>query len=267
VVGRAVMGMARCPRVLQVVSLAKEIERLPEPTEEQARQLSFLDNLYPVKSKELEDELQMQLIEDLRQAIVADSDIDLDICDPEDVSRYYAGSGFKISRWMLTGDPPEKDDVIDVLRQKCATVLSEKEEFFRKAMSLRIRYSLGDDDHSVHITSELYKFMHAQVDFQGDTFFLLDKIWYRSQGEFLDNLKRDFIEETFTAGNPILNTEDLGFLTWCDGDEDAFNKRQAEEVEGFYYGDKIFAVSDRGKVELFDLLKVDGSIIPCISYM
>jgi uncharacterized protein (TIGR04141 family) len=67
----------------QVVSLAKEIEGLPEPTEEQARQLSFLDNLYPVKSKELEDELQMQLIEDLRQAIVADSDIDLDICDPK----------------------------------------------------------------------------------------------------------------------------------------------------------------------------------------
>jgi hypothetical protein len=77
---------------------------------------------------------------------------------------------------MLTGDPPEKDDVIDVLRQKCATVLSEKEEFFRKAMSLRIRYSLGDDDHSVYITSELYKFMHAQVDFQGDTF----SCWIRS---------------------------------------------------------------------------------------
>jgi hypothetical protein len=26
---------------------------------------------------------------------------------------------------------------------------------------------------------------------------------------------------------------------------------------GFYYGDKLFARSDRGKVELFDLLKVD----------
>jgi hypothetical protein len=46
------------------------------------------------------------------------------------------------------------------------------------------------------------------------------------------------------------------FVPWGQGDEDAFNKLQAGKAD-FYLGDKVFARTDRGKVELFDLLKVD----------
>jgi hypothetical protein len=45
-------------------------------------------------------------------------------------------------------------------------------------------------------------------------------------------------------------------LAWQGGSESAFNKKQTARP-GFYFGDEIFAKVDSGKVEPFDLLKVD----------
>jgi uncharacterized protein (TIGR04141 family) len=240
----------------QLVELAREIDELPAATEDQLRELSFLDNLYQVKSKSLIAALKRQLIENLRLAATSGEQFDLDICDPDDVNTYYAGSDFRLSRWQLEGDPPDTDDVINVLRSNCQESLEDADSFYEKVASLMLRYSRDPDGDDPPIAKDLYKFMHGQVEHKEETYFLLDKIWYRIQGDFLANLKKDFIEETFFTSSPILMGDELPFMAWSDVDEDAFNRRQAQE-DGFHYGDKIFATSNRGKVELFDLLKVD----------
>jgi uncharacterized protein (TIGR04141 family) len=242
--------------LLQIVALIQEVESLPEPSEEQSKQLSFLDNLYPVNNKDVREKLYRCLIEELRQEMLGESSVDIDVGDPEDIPRYYAGSDFRISRQQLDGIPPTKDDVIDALKILCQGEINDQELFYEKIKPLKFRYSVDDDDHSPPVSADLIGFLHGQADCNGETFFLLDKVWYRSQGQFLDNLKRDFIEEVFNANSPILLNSDLGILEWSDIDEDAFNRRQASEAD-YYYGDKIFAVSDRGKIELFDLLRVD----------
>lgn len=241
----------------QLVLLAREVESLPDPTEEQLRQLSFLDNLYPVRSTSLRAELKHQFVENLRRAVNADFDFDFDVCDPDDIARYYTGSGFKLSHWNLAGDPPDTEDVIDALRSNLREFLGNTSLFAEKLDSLYLHYATTADDDAPRVHKELYKFMHGQVAHEGQTYFLLDKIWYRVQGDFLANLKKDFIEEVFHSARPILTKpSELPFTLWSDKDEDAFNKRQARE-DGFYFGDKIYAISNRGKVELFDLLKVD----------
>ena len=240
----------------QIVALAQEIESLPEPSEEQRRQLSFLDNLYPVNNKDLREKLYRCLIEDLRQEIIGGASVDLDVGDPDDISQYYAGSDFRISRRQLEGTPPTKDDLIDALRDVCQDELNDQELFYEKIRSLKFRYTVDEDDQFPPVNADLVNFLHGQAECDGKTYFLLDKVWYRSQGQFLDNLKKDFIEEVFNTNNPILIGENVGLLEWSDVDEDAFNKRQARQ-DSYYYGDKIFAICDRGKIELFDLLWAD----------
>ncbi|TKG63808.1 DUF6119 family protein [Prauserella endophytica] len=240
----------------QLISLMKEMEELPEPSVEQDRELSFLDNLYPVKSADLEKTLQRALVEDLRLAVADGKEMDLEICDPGSVTQYYAGSNFKISNWLIPGDPPDVNDLVSLIRSKLGKYCSDEDSFYKRFMSLHISYTTTDDDESTVVRSELHKFLHGQVQVSNKSFFLLDKVWYKSQGEFLANLKRDFIEEVFNGKNPILMHKAIGFVDWSDVDEDGFNKRHAKD-HGFYYGDKIFARSDRGKVELFDLLKPD----------
>ncbi|WP_370942383.1 DUF6119 family protein [Amycolatopsis sp. cg5] len=244
----------------QLISLIREIEDLPAPTPEQLRQLSFLDNLYPVKSKQREDELKEEFIENFRLSIAGQGEIDLDICDPDDVSRYYTGSNFRMSYWPIEGDPPTKEDIIEVLRKQYQEQLESKEAFFDLVTTAKVRYSVDTDEDSDKVTKELYRLMHGQVDLEGQTYFLLDKVWYRSQGDFLENLKKDFLFETFEAPDPILITEALKFTPWTSGDEHAYNQRQAG-FDGFYFGDKIFAVVDTGQVELFDLIKVDAGTL------
>lgn len=71
----------------QLVALAQELEKLPDPTEEQLRQLSFLDSLHQVRSASLKTDLKRQFIENLRRAVNADLDFDFDVCDPDDLAR------------------------------------------------------------------------------------------------------------------------------------------------------------------------------------
>ncbi|GAA1657321.1 hypothetical protein GCM10009765_03550 [Fodinicola feengrottensis] len=241
----------------EVVALVAELETLPEPNADQALQLSFLDNLYPIKNnKDIEGLLTDRFVENLRQVLLGSAEIDLDMSDPGDITRYNAGSDFKIGRLEISTGPPDKVRLVEAMRSICASSVRTVEGFRDHALSLGISYSIDPDDHATRIRDKLINFLHGEVDYEGQTYFRLDKIWYRSQGDFLENLKRDFIEEVFSTSRPVL-LADVPFLTWRDDeDEDGFNKRQAL-VAGFHYGDKIFARSDRGKIELFDLLKVD----------
>lgn len=241
----------------QVIALAKELDALPEPTAEQLKLLSFLDNLYPVKSGDVVKQLRQQLIEDLRQFVITgDAEHDLELGDPDDLAAFQAGTDFRLSRWEVEGTPPTIDDLVIVLRKQCAEVLDDAEGFRRRIESMYFRYQQDPEDESSEVRKELHKFLHGQVDLDGHAYFLVDKSWFRVQGQYLQNLKRDFIDEVLLASNPVLDSTDLGFAPWSHTDEDAYNRAQAEKP-GFHYGDKIFARTERGLVELFDLLRVD----------
>ncbi|MGW0006716.1 hypothetical protein [Nocardia grenadensis] len=71
-------------------------------------------------------------------------------------------------------------------------------------------------------------------------------------------MRDDFLVEVFAQHNPVYLGAEVNFLDWSGCDEYAYNLAQAD-VQDFYMGDHIFAQWDRGKVELFDLLKVDHS--------
>lgn len=242
----------------QLVSIAKELDELPEPTEEQRRQLSFLDNMYQVKSKIVISDLDRKLIDSVREELANGSNnLDLDVCDPDDVSRYYAGSNFKISYRPIDGDPPDSSDVLATLGLICGEKVDNPAEFYEWFCSLSLSYTINADGDSTVVRRDLLKFLHGQVDYNGQPYFRLDKVWYRIQGDFLQNLKKDFIDDVFNTERPIIiSKDDLSFINWRRMDEAEFNERQASS-DAYYYGDKIFAISDRGKVELFDLLKVD----------
>jgi uncharacterized protein (TIGR04141 family) len=243
----------------QLAKLVKDLEYLPEVNEEQRREFSFLDNLYQVNIKTLVDELNDCLIENLRMLVIdPDRGIDLDLCDPEDVSRYYGGNRYKFRYWPMDGEPPELINVVNIIQQKFANdEINDSKKFLEKIAASTIRYNVDVDAESPTISKPLLKFLHGQIEYDGGIYFHLDKIWYQVRGDFLEKLNRDFIDEVFHEMSPILLSEGPEFLGWKKGDdEDAFNISQAKK-EGFYYGDKIFAVTDRGKVELFDLLYVD----------
>jgi hypothetical protein len=72
--------------LIQLVSLAQELEELPSAPPEQLRQLSFLDNLYVVRRKPLVEELWRRIVENLRLiAFDRNEAFDLDVCDPDDL--------------------------------------------------------------------------------------------------------------------------------------------------------------------------------------
>lgn len=240
-----------------VVDMIEGIESLPEPSAESLRELSFLDNLYPIKNdQELTDRLTSTFVEDIRVALTGGELPDIDILDPDDIIPYNAGSNFKLERTWISDGPPSDEELVKALLHKAQGVLNDAGLFRQKFIKWGMSYSLDPDDGAKARRRKLLEFLHGQVDYADKTYFRIDKVWYRTQGEFLDNLKRDFIEEVFESDRAILLGSDISFLPWDDGDEGQFNMAQAAEAD-FYFGDEIFAKYDGGQVELFDLLKVD----------
>ena len=240
----------------ELVALAQELQGMPSPPQDQAKELSFLDNLYMVRNKELADQLRRRLVENLRQAVTSNAEFDIDICDPDDIAAYQTGGNYRLSRWDLSGNPPDKEDVIAAIKTHCKDALADSDLFQQKVASLWFRYNKEPDESSTEVRRELHKFMHGQVDLNNQTYFLVDKNWYQAQGDYLKNLRRDFLAEVFSGNEPIILDFDLGLLDWSETSESAYNMKQASQPD-FHFGDEIFAVTDRGKVELFDLLKVD----------
>jgi uncharacterized protein (TIGR04141 family) len=154
--------------------------------------------------------------------------------------------------------PPDIADVLSILREHCGEALSDAESFAKRFGSMWLSYSKADTDDAALVRREAWKFMHGQVDLGKETYFLLDTNWYQAKGDYLANLKHDFLDEVFAADDPIYLSDDIGLLEWTQATEGEYNARQAEEAD-FYFGDEVFVVTGRGKVELFDLLKVDTS--------
>lgn len=248
--------LRRTMNLSELATLARELETLPEATEPQLRQLAFLDNLYPVRNSKQIDDLKAQLLENVRVAALDEVEIDIDVSDPTDIAAFLIGSSYKLSRWALEGDPPDIDNLLSALREHCANELNDARTFSEKFASMWLSYSQETGDDPQPVRHEAWKYLHGQVDLAGQTFFLLDAKWYQAKGDYLSNLKRDFLEEVFEAREPIYMGEDIGLLDWTQRSESAYNIAQATRP-GFYFGDEIFAITERGPVELFDLLKVD----------
>lgn len=241
----------------EVVEMIVEIESLPEPSAEHLRELSFLDNLYPIRNdKGLTEQLTANFVDGIRKAL-ADQDLpDIDILDPDDIVAYNAGSNFKLGHTKISEGPPRHEELVQAILYKAKDSLDDEKSFRGNLLQWGMSYSLDPDDETKVRRRKLLEFLHGQVEYAGKTYFRIDKVWYRIQGEFLENLKRDFIHEVFRSDRAILLGDEVPFLRWEGKDEARFNRLQAYE-DGFYFGDDIFAKSDRGQIELFDLLKVD----------
>ncbi|WP_367127874.1 DUF6119 family protein [Saccharothrix sp. HUAS TT1] len=240
-----------------VCELVKALESLPEPTPEHLKELSFLDNLYPIKNdKDLTCSLCEEFVENVRLALLVDEVPDVDVLDPYEIISFKAASEFKLGRDRIGDSPPTIDELLPVLKNRLCRFLENRKDFYDHFITLTLSYRVDPDDKSKVIRRKLFEYLHGQVDFEGKTYFRIDKVWYRSFGDFLENLKRDFIAEVFSRERPVLLGPDVEFLPWAGGSERDFNIAQAKEND-FYFGDEIFAKVDRGKVELFDLLKVD----------
>ncbi|MEU0884048.1 DUF6119 family protein [Lentzea sp. NPDC005914] len=240
-----------------VCDLVKDLEQLPEPTEEHLRQLSFLDNLYPIKNdKELMANLCEKFVENIRLALLSGDVPDIDVLDPYEIIAFRSASTFKIGRTLIGDSAPDIDELLPLLKNKLGGSLEDSKTFYVAFVGLYLSFKVDPDDASKAIRRKLIDFLHGQVDLEGRTYFRIDKVWYRSFGDFLENLKRDFIAEVFDRDRPVLLGDEVKFLPWVGGSEREFNTEQAKK-SGFYFGDEIFARVDRGWVELFDLLKVD----------
>lgn len=244
--------------LLEVTELICAIEALPEPSAERRSQLSFLDNIYPIRNnKQLTTELTNLLVESVRKHLLGEQAPDIDVLDPHEIIDFTSGCRFKLGHAPLGDSAPEFKDLVAAVSKSIGGSIDDKDKFSEKFLSLRLSYK-NDPDSPTPVRRRLIDFLHGQVDFGGQTYFRIDKVWYRILGEFLENLKQDFIEEVFNSPSPILIGPEIGFLPWTGGNEDEFNIRQAGE-DGFHFGDKLFAQYDSGKIELFDLIKVDDS--------
>ncbi|WP_280443455.1 DUF6119 family protein [Nocardia brasiliensis] len=244
--------------LVEVCKLIACLEQLPEPSEEHRKELSFLDNLYPIKNEhELMESLTRIFIDNIRLAMLNDEHPDIDILDPYDVVAFLGGSSFKLGRTEISEDIPEIDDLIALLLDRPKLHLQDEAIFFSEFSSLWLSYHADSDSSSRPIRHKLLDFLHGQVELEGKTYFRIDRIWYRCLGDFLENLKIGFIDEVFESVNRALLRPAFDFLTWNGGKESDFNIRQADE-DGFYFGDEVYARVDNGRVELFDLLKVEA---------
>lgn len=244
--------------LVEVCKLIEEVENLPEPSEDHRRELSFLDNLYPIKNeKKLTDSLTWMFVAEIRRAMLVGESPDVDLLDPHEILSFKAGSNFMLSRARIGDSAPDIEDLLPALRGKLEGSLQDEALFFDEFLKLSLSYCIDPDDTSRTIRRKLLDYLHGQVKLDDRTYFRIDKVWYKSLGDFLENLKRDFIDEVFRPDRPVLLGAEVAFLPWTASSEGEFNRDQANE-EDFYFGDEVFARTDRGKVELFDLLKVDN---------
>ncbi|MEU0538319.1 DUF6119 family protein [Nocardia sp. NPDC005978] len=241
----------------EICRIVRYLEVLPEPTDEQRRNLSFLDNLHLVKGdKRLLDRLTGEFVDGIRRALLAGEVPDIDVQDPADVGQFLTGSDYRLGSEPLGDATPGIAELLPALHRAVNDDLASCDGFRTAFLKLSFGYRADANGDAPHVTHKLVDFFHGQVDLDGFAYFRLNKKWYRGMGDYLDNLKRDFVDEVFHADKPLFLGAEVQFLPWNGGDENAFNLKQAEQPD-FYFGDRVYAWEGRGRVELFDLIKVD----------
>lgn len=239
------------------IRLVNAIEGLPEPSEEHKKSMEFLDCLQPVKGSTLKRQLDAHLKFEILSALRGDKKLDLDVCDPNDIERYIAGSAFEVGKVELGDERPEIDDILNALGDQLQEAIEDDEQFMHRMRSIRFMYQVGEDIQPVSLP--ILHMIHGQVTFEGNVYFRIDNNWYLGQGDYLENLIDDFIQCVYESKEPLLSTKvgDAQLIGWNESwDEGGFNKEQAKQPN-FYLGDKIFIQRGYGKIEIFDLLYVD----------
>lgn len=242
----------------QVIAVIKEIQRLleTEPTEHQKETFRFLDTLKEVTSKKTKENLKDALVKKIYEFVISDSqECDFDFCHPKEITKFLHGTDFKISNHIAWPDEtPSASEVLIKLRHADNGFIDKgnftnfKERFLHLVMQFR------EDDAEEPIGDSLWKYFHGEIVLGDKKYFFIDGRWYEIVGEFLKRLSEDFQELVF-SDKGFLTTE-IPFINWAVGSESAYNTAQGE-VEDFYFGDEVFLKrSDKGKIELFDLMYV-----------
>src|SRR3989338_1903044 len=239
-----------------VLSVMKEIEQLlvKNPTDDQKRAFSFLDTLKEITNKKVKEKLRDALLNKLYEFIAStNNDSDFDFCHSKEMVTFLHGGLFKIADGLSWDQAPSASDVLIKLRDAGIKFIDKSDFVKFKESFLKLSLSFtGDDEDGLPFTDDLWKYFHGEIDLNGKKYFFIDGKWYEVVGDFLKRLAEDFQEEVF-GEKPIL-TSDIQFIPWGAQDEGGFNKSQAKE-SGFYIGDKIFLKqSEKGKIELFDLI-------------
>jgi len=240
----------------QVIDIIKEIQNLLQNTltEDQKRVFGFLDTLKEITNKKEKEELRNCLLGSIYNFVKSESvESDFDFCHPKEVFKFLHGSNYEISDDLSWEEAPSASEVLIKLREADDRFIDKnnlenfKDKFLKLSLSFR-----EDDDNEYFITDELWKYFHGEVDCNGKKYFFIDGKWFEIVGDFLQRLFKDFKEEVF--GEKSIFTNEIPFIDWTFSDEGSFNSEQAKQND-FYFGDKIFLKkSERGKVELFDLI-------------
>ena len=239
-----------------VFSVMKEIEQLlaKNPTDDQKKAFSFLDTLKEITNKKVKEELRDALLKELHAFTTStNNESDFDFCHSKEMVTFLHGGHFQITDDLSWEQAPSASDVLIKLRD-AGTKFIDKSTFAKfKESFLKLSLSFtGDDEAGLSFSDDLWKYFHGEVDLSGKKYFFIDGKWYEVVGDFLKRLAEDFQEEVF--GEKAILTSDVPFISWGSQNEGEFNKAQAKE-SGFYIGDKIFLKqSEKGKVELFDLI-------------
>ena len=224
------------------------------PTADQKKAFGFLDTLKEITNKKVKEELRDALLKKLHAFTASmDNESDFDFCHSKEMVTFLHGGHFEIADGLSWDQAPSASEVLIKLRG-AGTKFIDKSSFAKfKEGFLKLSLSFtGDDEDGFSLTDDLWKYFHGEIDLSGKKYFFIDGKWYEVVGDFLKRLAEDFQEEVF-GEKPIL-TSDIPFIPWGAQDEGGFNKSQAKE-SGFYIGDKIFLKqSEKGKIELFDLI-------------
>ena len=239
-----------------VLSVMKEIEQLlvKNPTDDQKRAFSFLDTLKEITNKKVKEKLRDALLNKLYEFIAStNNDSDFDFCHSKEMVTFLHGGLFKIADGLSWDQAPSASDVLIKLRDAGIKFIDKSDFVKFKESFLKLSLSFtGDDEDGLPFTDDLWKYFHGEIDLNGKKYFFIDGKWYEVVGDFLKRLAEDFQEEVF--GEKAILISDIPFISWGVQDEGEFNKAQAKE-SGFYIGDKIFLKqSEKGKIELFDLI-------------
>lgn len=239
-----------------VFSVIKEMEQLltKNPTNDQKKVFSFLDTLKEITNKKIKEDLRDALLKELYAFVVStNTESDFDFCHSKEMVTFLHGGHFEIADDLSWEQAPSASDVLIKLRD-AGTKFINKNDFAKfKESFLKLSLSFtGDDEDGLSFTDDLWKYFHGEVGLNDKKYFFIDGKWYEVVGDFLKRLGEDFQEEIF--GEKAILTSDIPFISWNAQNEGEFNKAQAKESD-FYIGDKIFLKqSERGKIELFDLV-------------
>lgn len=234
-------------------------------TEEEKIKFSFLDTVRLISDKTKQEGLFNKLIDDLRQICESeewDKAENFDFCHPSEPFMFFSGEDFKIGDLVVSeAEEPTAKEILQFIKEKDVLDVSNFDNFKRDIEIKDLEFK--DRSTERPLSAALIKYFHGEIQLGNKTYFLVDGKWYEVHENFLENLKRDFVQEIFDDNDKIYiqsipligwtkNTNSKGQRVYL---EDFFNTEQAKQND-FYLGDKIFLKVERGEIELFDLLYV-----------